>query len=233
MCRKLRLSHIEIWANPSQDPYKAGVNLNKSGCSGYGLLTFFSNYWNQKKKTIQRDAAHLFSGKGLECRSNGCVIGCASTRALCNSRAYGVNYIAYSGDSKLRANLFAHELGHNSGYGHDAVTSKYEYIMEPYNNDGDSGWSSRSSNAIKGYTDSLSCIATTGGNCWGDGTLCGIGTTCNYCLNTYRYWYSKAMTACGKEPCWGRGTICGAGTSCNACCKSYSWWWSKFFTACN
>jgi hypothetical protein len=50
---------------------------------------------------------------------------------------------------------------------------------------------------------------------WPDGTLCGVGTTCNRCKNGYEYWYSKALTACGNEPGWADGTLCGEGTSCN------------------
>jgi len=69
--------------------------------------------------------------------------------------------------------------------------------------------------------------------CWGDGSICGAGTTCNNCCNAYSWWDSKFFTACGSEPCWSRGTICGAGTTCNNCCNGYSWWWSKFFTVCN
>jgi len=69
-------------------------------------------------------------------------------------------------------------------------------------------------------------------DCWGDGQLCGIGSTCFSCCNKKEYWYSKAMTACGEEPCWGDGTICGSGTTCNACCNSYEFWNSKFITTC-
>jgi len=68
--------------------------------------------------------------------------------------------------------------------------------------------------------------------CWGNGSLCGIGSTCFSCCDKHDYWYSKAMTACGEEPCWGDGTICGVGTTCNACCNGYEFWNSKFITTC-
>jgi len=63
---------------------------------------------------------------------------------------------------------------------------------------------------------------------WDDGSICGLGTTCNYCKHKATYWYGKAFTACGEEPKWGDGTRCLAGTSCNNCRNSYEWWDSKF-----
>lgn len=67
---------------------------------------------------------------------------------------------------------------------------------------------------------------------WNDGTLCGLGTTCTRCNNKAKYWYSKALTACGNEPKWGDGTICAVGTSCNACQNTATFWPGKFITAC-
>lgn len=32
--------------------------------------------------------------------------------------------------------------------------------------------------------------------CWGRGTICGAGTTCNNCCNGYSWWWSKFFTAC-------------------------------------
>lgn len=67
---------------------------------------------------------------------------------------------------------------------------------------------------------------------WTDGSLCGLGTTCNNCMHTATYWYGKAMTACGQEPKWDNGSICALGTSCNACKHEATYWWGKAFTAC-
>jgi len=64
--------------------------------------------------------------------------------------------------------------------------------------------------------------------CWGDGSICGAGTTCNNCCNGYNYWGSKWFTACGNEPCWGRGTLCGAGTTCGNCCSGADCPWYQF-----
>lgn len=67
---------------------------------------------------------------------------------------------------------------------------------------------------------------------WEDGTLCGIGSTCDTCENTATYWHSKGLTACGSEPKWTDGTICALGTTCNSCQNSATYWWGKAFTAC-
>ena len=82
------------------------------------------------------------------------------------------------------------------------------------------------------YCDGEGCDDKLMVNPWADGTLCGLGTTCNNCENAAEYWYSKAMTACGKEPCWNDGTLCGIGTTCNACCNSHEYWYGKAMTAC-
>lgn len=70
------------------------------------------------------------------------------------------------------------------------------------------------------------------GDCWSDGTLCGISTTCWNCCNRESYWWGKVMTACGQEPCW-NNVRCLAGTSCNACCNGYTWDWAQVGDFCN
>jgi len=68
--------------------------------------------------------------------------------------------------------------------------------------------------------------------CRSDGSLCGIGSTCFECCNKHEYWYSKALTACGKEPCWGDGENCGKGTTCKRCCNGHEYWYGQAMTAC-
>lgn len=67
---------------------------------------------------------------------------------------------------------------------------------------------------------------------WKDGSICGLGTTCNWCYHKATYWYGKAFTACGPEPKWDNGTRCLLGTSCNACREKATYWYGKAFTAC-
>jgi hypothetical protein len=115
-CAKIEISHLEGFCNSGSDPYRAGVLLNNSGCGSTGLLDFFASFWSSNRGSISRDSAHLFSGTGLECSGNSCVIGCATRPSLCSSStSYGVNFITFNNDSQMQANLFAHELAHNAG----------------------------------------------------------------------------------------------------------------------
>jgi len=160
-CGKIQISHMEGFCDPNTDPYAAGVRLNQSGCGNSGLLQFFSGYWSTNRGSVRRDAAHLFSGTGLECSNDGCVIGCANVANLCSSSdSYGVNYIAFSSDGQMQANLFAHELGHNAGSDHDSDTNGVEWIMEPSINSGTNGFSSQSRSSISNLLASSSCIST-------------------------------------------------------------------------
>lgn len=70
------------------------------------------------------------------------------------------------------------------------------------------------------------------GPCWGDGKLCGLGTTCKVCCDDASWWGTKAMTACGKEPQWKDGARCAVGTTCKRCKNKATYWTSKMFTAC-
>jgi hypothetical protein len=125
-CSKIEISHLEGFCNSGSDPYRAGVLLNNSGCGSTGLLDFFASFWSSNRESISRDSAHLFSGTGLECSNNSCVIGCATRPSLCSSSSsYGVNYITFNNDSQMQANLFAHELAHNAGtFSRDASTGQ-------------------------------------------------------------------------------------------------------------
>lgn len=50
----------------------------------YSYVNILQDYWNMFRRTIRRDTAHMFSGTGLECDGDGCVIGCANVRCLCS-----------------------------------------------------------------------------------------------------------------------------------------------------
>jgi hypothetical protein len=70
------------------------------------------------------------------------------------------------------------------------------------------------------------------GPCWEDGDLCGLGTTCRVCCNDATHWWTKGLTACGKEPQWKDGARCAKGTTCKRCQNPATFWSSKLFTAC-
>lgn len=147
----VQMVHRESYCDPSSDPYKPGVDTNRSGCGDVGLLDFFQDYWNANRQSIARDSAQLFSGTGLECSSAGCVIGCAYVGVTCSnpSAAYGVNYATYTSNTVAQSNLISHELGHNLGSNHDAqVTENTGFIMYPFNSGATRTFSSQSVNAF-------------------------------------------------------------------------------------
>ncbi len=80
-----------------------------------GLLSEFRNRWNSQHTGIQRDLAHLFSGKN----NPGSTIGVATRGALCSrSTAYGVSWVLYTSSNTRRIALVAHEIGHTFNAGH-------------------------------------------------------------------------------------------------------------------
>lgn len=83
------------------DPY--------SSFDPFTLLTQFRNEWLANQGGIQRDAAHLFTGKNL----NGGVIGIAyDIGAICTSNAYCLAESDFNGSFTCATDLSAHELGH-------------------------------------------------------------------------------------------------------------------------
>jgi hypothetical protein len=94
MCIKLRLTDIEGYCDEDEDEWRDMIRLENSGCerNTYGSLQAFRDFWNEKRGSVQRDAAHLFSGTGFECGNDGfCTIGCASVGTWCTQFGYGVN----------------------------------------------------------------------------------------------------------------------------------------------
>ena len=100
-----------------------------SGCgSQYGALDLLRYFCYTMKDSYYRDAWHLFSGIDY---TDGGTVGCAYTDT-CQSKnyGYGVNHMTYTTNLRLRAVLFAHELGHNLGLDHLSTTNGY-WVMEP------------------------------------------------------------------------------------------------------
>ncbi|MEX1026204.1 MAG: M12 family metallo-peptidase [Planctomycetota bacterium] len=74
------------------------------------LLEQFRSHWNGSQQGVQRDIAHLFTGRDL----SGNVIGVAWLGVICTSqRPYGLSQSRYTGNLFFRTGLTAHELGHN------------------------------------------------------------------------------------------------------------------------
>lgn len=78
------------------------------------LLSEFRSHWQQTKGDVQRNNAHLFTGRNL----TGSVIGIAYLNGICNGNAYGLSQSKFTGNFALRVGLTAHELGHNWSANH-------------------------------------------------------------------------------------------------------------------
>jgi hypothetical protein len=90
------------------------------------LLVQFRDEWNANHAGIQRDVAHLFTGKQID----GSVIGIAYLGVICNGTyGYGLSQSDFSSNFASVTDLTAHELGHNWNAGHCSCTS---FTMNPY-----------------------------------------------------------------------------------------------------
>jgi hypothetical protein len=83
--------------------------------SGAGLLTEFTDEWNNNQGGIVRDVAHLFTGKDL-----GSVLGISWVGVICTvpNLSYALSQSRHTGNWVERVALTAHEIGHNWAAGH-------------------------------------------------------------------------------------------------------------------
>lgn len=77
------------------------------------LLDQVREFWNTHRTDVDRDIAHLFTGRELD----GDIIGKAFLGTVCDSvedgRGYAINQVTFETPIPLKAGLVAHELGHN------------------------------------------------------------------------------------------------------------------------
>ena len=86
-----------------------------SATSANPLLTQFQVQWNSVHGGIQRDVAHLFTGRPL----TGAIYGLAYVGVVCNlPSAYGLSKTNFSSNFNNRVALTCHELGHNFSANH-------------------------------------------------------------------------------------------------------------------
>lgn len=93
------------WATAS-DPYHSTVASS--------VLTEFQNHWNSNYASINRDVAHMWTGKELDDST----VGIAFLSVVCKSRivSYGVSQDFF--DYDIGIGITAHEIGHNLGATH-------------------------------------------------------------------------------------------------------------------
>ena len=91
--------------NTAADPYGAAT------IGTGGLLTEFGNHWNANFQNVQRDLAHLFTG-----RTFSGILGVAWNNSVCNNPGQSYSITVEDNNSFYTT---AHEIGHNLGAGHE------------------------------------------------------------------------------------------------------------------
>lgn len=142
----ISITYQQAWPNAGSDPYTSNDAVN--------TLYQFRSWWQSNRGGTTRDTAHLFSGKNF----NGGTIGVAWVGVICNSPSlsYGVSQNLSSGSQ--RAELTAHEIGHNLSAQHDdqigcANCNGFGPIMCSFIQSNGSGqFSGCSQNAIDNHT---------------------------------------------------------------------------------
>lgn len=103
------LTFTNVW-DSEPDPYSDQPTAG-------GLLSEFRTYWNQNFGAVQRDLAHLFTGKTMSAYTG--YVGYASIGVLCSQTSgYAWSQARYTTHPRSRTTLVAHELGHNFSAGH-------------------------------------------------------------------------------------------------------------------
>jgi hypothetical protein len=103
----ISITYQQAWSSVGGDPY--------TSLDAVTTLNQFRSWWNANRGGTTRDTAHMFSGKDF----NGGTIGIAWVGVICNaaSLSYGISQDLSS--SAQRAELTAHEIGHNLSAQHD------------------------------------------------------------------------------------------------------------------
>ncbi|MEQ8768016.1 MAG: M12 family metallo-peptidase [Planctomycetota bacterium] len=136
----------------SDDPYTSSKSST--------LLGELVVEWNENHTAIERDIAHLMTGKDID----GGVIGIAYVGVICNgSWGFGLSESRFTTNYNKRVALTAHELGHNFDSGHCDGDSDC-HIMCAYINScsgiGLPNFGSSAQSAIAAHRDSRSCLTT-------------------------------------------------------------------------
>lgn len=126
------------------------------------LLSQFGNWWNANQGSVQRDLAHLFTGRSI----NGNVIGIAYLGVICNvGSAYGMVETMYAGGGTnftYRVGLSSHEIGHNWNAQHCDSATDCRIMCSGLGgcSRNVSSFSVGERNQIIGFRNSRSCLTT-------------------------------------------------------------------------
>lgn len=116
------------------------------------LLNQFQDEWEDNQGGIQRDVAHLFSGKNI----SGGVIGIAFLGGVCNSFGYGVVESDFNPSFACATDLSAHEIGHNWNAGHCSCGGN---TMNSFITCANS-FATVSINSINNFKNSINCLSS-------------------------------------------------------------------------
>ncbi len=126
------------------------------------LLNQFRSEWNANQGSVQRDVAHLFTGKSID----GGTIGIAWVGAICSTYGYGMVESDFNNNYSSTTDLSAHELGHNWNAQHCTCTS---YTMNPYITSANTFNPNVTRGTITSFRDSRTCLDSGGGGGGGGG----------------------------------------------------------------
>ncbi len=108
-----------IRTSAAADPY--------SSTSAQTLLNQFRTEWLTNQSSIQRDIAHLWTGRSIQ----GSTIGIAFTiGGICTSSSYCLSQARFTGNFAARVALVAHEIGHIYGAFH---CNQNPFVSSPCN----------------------------------------------------------------------------------------------------
>lgn len=147
------ISQILVNTSTATNPYTTSAASN--------LLGEFSAYWNANRQGVQRDVAHLFTGRNMGQASGG-AIGIAYLGVVCNlGAAYGVSQSRWTNNFTRRVAVTAHELGHNFNAQHcDAAPPCYIMCAGVGGcQNVQTTFSQNERNQIGGFAASLGCLA--------------------------------------------------------------------------
>ena len=95
------ITTIVVQTDQASDPYTFTDSQN--------LLLQFQGFWLANMGEVDRNVAHLMTGKDLD----GTTIGRAFLSGICNFNGYGINQSKWSTVLLRRVGISSHELGHN------------------------------------------------------------------------------------------------------------------------
>lgn len=131
----------------------------------YDVSADFWGFWNTNRNDVNRDIAHMLTGKELTTPTGGNSNGEANLTNICSSnRSYSMSDRG-SGSDNDWASCVSHEMGHDLGHpGHDGddgsgICNTQRYIM--YEGMNKSGvFSSNSIEIISNFLTTVSCLGT-------------------------------------------------------------------------